>query len=193
MEYGLNGLIGGAPQAGKTTLLNAVQFYTREKRSKPSRLYVVEDLEELKDEALPDNVLRVQPAAHLGITDSDLLQVGKRVRPDGIIVAELLRPQACYDFLASLNAGMDSSWTTIHCDNAHDALIGCETLIEQVPGIDVSSTMIAKGIDLVVYIARTATGRRIMEVAFVTGSRGRGKYDLDYVEVDDGPSLRERK
>ena len=192
VEYGLNGLIGGAPQAGKTTLLNALQLVTRQR--KPNRrLYVVEDLEELKDAALPDNVLRVQPAAHLGITDSDLLQVGKRVRPDGIIVAELLRPAACYNFLASLNAGMDSSWTTIHCDNAHDGLVACETLIEQVPGIDVSSTMIAKGIDIVVFIERTATGRRITEVAFVTGSRGRGYYDLEYVEVDDGPSLTERK
>ena len=44
VEYGLNGLIGGAPQSGKTTLLNAVQLFTRQR--KPNRrLYVVEDLE----------------------------------------------------------------------------------------------------------------------------------------------------
>jgi Flp pilus assembly CpaF family ATPase len=183
VEHGLNGIIGGAPQAGKSTLLNAVQLVTRQ--HKPNRReFVIEDLEELKDEALPENVLRVQPCGELGITDSDLLQVGKRVRPDGIIVAELLRPQACYNFLASLNAGMDSSWTTIHAKNAHDALVACETFIEQVPGIEVSSSMIAKAIDLVIYITRTPQGRRITEVAFVSGSRARGQYDLEYVEVD---------
>jgi Flp pilus assembly CpaF family ATPase len=189
VDHGLNVLIGGAPQSGKSTLLGAVQLVARQRRL-DRRLFVLEDLEELNDAALPANVLRVQPCAELGITDSDLLQVGKRVRPDGIIVAELLRPQACYNFLASLNAGMDSSCTTIHARNAHDALVACETFIEQVPGIEVSSAMIAKAIDLVLYIVRTPTGRRITEVAFVNGSRGRGHYDLDYVDVDDDPNVR---
>jgi Flp pilus assembly CpaF family ATPase len=195
LEYavanGLNGLVVGKPQAGKSTFLNAVQFAARQ-RDPSRRVYNIEDLEELKDEALPANTLRVQPCAALGITDSDLLQVGKRVRPDGIIVAELLRPQACYAFLEWLSTGMDASWTTIHGNGAHDGLVACETLVEQVPGIEVSSHMIAKAIDLVVFIERTSTGRRISEVAFVNGSRGRGNYDLDYVEVDDGPSLAER-
>jgi Flp pilus assembly CpaF family ATPase len=186
VEYGLNGLIVGAPQAGKSTLLNSVLLVTRER--KPNRrLYLIEDLEELKDAALPDNILRVQPCAELGISDSDLLQVGKRVRPDGIIVAELLRPQACYNFLASLNAGMDSSWTTIHGNSVLGGLIACETFIEQVPGIDVSSSMIASAIDIAVFIERTASGRRIREVAFVHGSSGRGNYDLVPVEIDEDP------
>jgi Flp pilus assembly CpaF family ATPase len=183
IEHGLSGIIAGAPQAGKSTLLGAVQLVARQRRP-DRRVYLIEDLVELKDEALPANTLRVQPCAELGITDSDLLQVGKRVRPDGIIVAELLRPQACYNFLASLNAGMDSSWTTIHAKNAHDALIACETLIEQVPGIEVSSSAIARAIDLVIFIMRTPEGRRITEIAFVNGSSGRGHYDLEYVEAD---------
>jgi type IV secretion system protein TrbB len=180
---GLNGLIVGRPQAGKSTLLNAVQYATRQ-RAPNRRVFLIEDLVELKDEALPENTLRVQPCAALGITDSDLLQVGKRVRPDGIIVAELLRPQACYNFLAWLNAGMDASWTTIHGNGAHDGLVACETLVEQVPGIEVSSHMIAKAIDIAVFIERLPEGRRIREVAFVNGSSGRGHYDLEYVEAD---------
>jgi Flp pilus assembly CpaF family ATPase len=183
---GLNGLIVGRPQAGKSTLLNAVQLATRQ-RTPNRRVFLIEDLVELKDEALPENTLRVQPCAELGITDSDLLQVGKRVRPDGIIVAELLRPQACYNFLAWLNAGMDASWTTIHGNGAHDGLVACETLVEQVPGIEVSSHMIAKAIDIVVFIERLPDGRRIREVAFVNGSSGRGHYDLDHVEADPFP------
>jgi type IV secretory pathway ATPase VirB11/archaellum biosynthesis ATPase len=102
---GLNGLIVGRPQAGKSTLLNAVQFATRQ-RAPNRRVFLIEDSVELKDDALPENTLRVQPSAKLGITDSDLLQVGKRVRPDGIIVAELLRPQACYNFLAPVKNGL---------------------------------------------------------------------------------------
>jgi len=192
LANGLNGLIVGKPQAGKSTFLNAVQVAMRQ-RARNRRVFLIEDLEELKDAALPENTLRVQPCADLGITDSDLLQVGKRVRPDGIIVAELLRPQACYTFLAWLNAGMDASWTTVHGNGAHDGLVACETLIEQVPGIEVSSSMIAKAIDLVVFIARLPEGRRILEVAFVNGSRGRGHYDLEYVEVDDSPITLERQ
>jgi type IV secretion system protein VirB11 len=106
------------------------------------------------------------------------------VRPDGIIVAELLRPHAAYAFFESLNAGMKSSWTTIHANNAHDALISCETYIEQVPGIAVSAHAIAKAIQLVVFVTRLpgGGGRRITEVARVLGARGRGDYQLEYVE-----------
>lgn len=182
VEAGWNVLFAGAPQAGKTTLAGAVAHSMR-KRAPDRRLFYIEDLEETKVEALPENTLRVQPSTELGITDSDLLQVGKRVRPDGIVVAELLRPQAAYNFLASLNAGMNSSWSTIHANNAHDALVACETLIEQVPGISVSPSMIAKAIDLIVYITRLPRGgRRITEVAHVIGAHGRGNYKLDYIE-----------
>jgi Flp pilus assembly CpaF family ATPase len=191
VEQGWNGLIAGAPQSGKSTLLNAMQLVARE-RDPNRRLYLVEDLEEIKNEALPENVLRVQPCEALGITDSHLLQVGLRVRPDGIIIAELLRPQAAYAFFSSLNTGLTSSWTTIHANSARDALLRCETLIEQIPGIDVSPSMIASAIDLVVYIARLGGGRRITEVALVRGSSGRGQYDLEYIEVDDSSLFLER-
>ena len=187
IEHGWNIIFAGAPQAGKTTLANAAGYFARQ-CSPNRRLFIIEDLEELRDEALPENVLRVQPARALGITESDLLQVGLRVRPDGIVIAELLRPQAAYDFLAAMGTGVVGSYTTIHANNAHDALVRCETLIEQVPGIEVSPSMIASAIQLVVFIARLPNGgRRIQEVARVNGARARGRYDLEYIEAD--PSL----
>jgi Flp pilus assembly CpaF family ATPase len=193
IEHGWNILFAGAPQAGKTTVANAAGYFARLKTPQ-RRLYIIEDLAELRDEALPENVLRVQPSKALGITESDLLQVGLRVRPDGIVVAELLRPQAAYDFLAAMNTGVVGSYTTIHANNAHDALVRCETLIEQVPGIEVSPSMIASAIQLVVFIARHANGRRIQEVARVNGAIARGRYDLAYVEADTSlQSLAERR
>jgi type IV secretion system protein VirB11 len=183
IEHGWNILFAGAPQAGKTTLANAAGYFAR--ACAPNRrLYIIEDLAELRDEALPENVLRVQPSKALGITESDLLQVGLRVRPDGIVFSELLRPQAAYDFLAAMNTGVVGSYTTIHARNAHDALVRCETLVEQVPGIDVSPAMIASAIQLVVFIARLPGGRRIQEVARVNGAIARGRYDLTYIEAD---------
>jgi Flp pilus assembly CpaF family ATPase len=182
-------LFAGAPQAGKTTVANAAGVYTRE-MAPNRRLYIIEDLEELREDSLPENVLRVQPCEALGITESKLLQVGLRVRPDGIVIAELLRPQAAYDCLAAMNTGVVGSYTTIHANNAHDALIRVETLIEQVPGIQVSPAMIGSAIDLVVYIARLSNGgRRIQEVARVNGAFARGRYDLEYIEVDPNPKL----
>jgi len=183
IETGLNGLIAGSPGAGKTTLMNGVLLVARE-RDPSRRLFVIEDVEELNSEALPENSLRVQPSIEPLITDSDLVRVGKRVRPDGIIVAELLRPHAAYAFFESLNAGMNSSWTTVHANNAHDAFITCETLIEQVPGIAVSAHALAKAIQIVVFVTRLpgGGGRRITEVARVHGAGGRGDYQLEYVE-----------
>jgi Flp pilus assembly CpaF family ATPase len=184
IRAGWNIVYAGAPQAGKTTLMNAAGSYARE-MAPLRRLYIIEDLEELRDEALPENVLRVQPSKALGITESDLLQVGLRVRPDGIVVAELLRPQAAYDFLAAMNTGVVGSYTTIHANSAHDALIRAETLIEQVPGIAVSPAMIASAIQLVVFVARLPNGRRrIQEVARVTGAHARGSYNLEYIGED---------
>jgi type IV secretion system protein VirB11 len=188
IEAGWNIVFAGAPQAGKTTLANAAGYFMRE-RAPQRRLYIIEDLEELRDEALPENVLRVQPSKALGISESDLLQVGLRVRPDGIVVAELLRPQAAYDFLTAMNTGVVGSYTTIHANNAHDALVRAETLIEQVPGIDVSPSMIASAIQLVVYVARVAGGRRIQEVARVLGAHARGRYDLEYIAADSSPHM----
>jgi Flp pilus assembly CpaF family ATPase len=182
IETGLNGLIAGSPGAGKTTLLNGVLLVARQ-RDPNRRLFVIEDVEELKAEALPENSLRVQPSIDPLITDSDLVRVGKRVRPDGIIVAELIRPHAAYAFFESLNTGMNSSWSTVHANNAHDAFITCETLIEQVQGIDVSAHAIARAIQIVVFVTRLrGGGRRITEVARVHGARGRGDYQLEYVE-----------
>jgi pilus assembly protein CpaF len=188
IESGWNILFAGAPQAGKTTLANAAGFFMRQ-HAPERRLYIIEDLEELKAEALPRNVLRVQPSVSLGITESDLLQVGLRVRPDGIVIAELLRPQAAYNFFVAMNTGINSSWTTIHANSALDALIRCETLIEQVPGISVSPSMISSAIQLVVFIQRLPGGqRRITEVARVRGAHARGQYDLEYIDVDVFPS-----
>ena len=188
IEAGWNIVFAGAPQAGKTTLANAAGFFMREKAPQ-RRLYIIEDLEELRNDALPENVLRVQPSKALGISESDLLQVGLRVRPDGIVIAELLRPQAAYDFLAAMNTGVVGSYTTIHANNAHDALVRAETLIEQVPGIDVSPSMIASAIQLVVFVARIPGGRRIQEVARVLGAHARGHYDLEYIAADSSPQM----
>jgi Flp pilus assembly CpaF family ATPase len=183
-------VVDGCIVTHNTTVANAGGFYTRS-MTPDRRLYIIEDQEELRPEALPENVLRVQPSKGLGITESDLLQVALRVRPDGIVVAELLRPQAAYDFLAAMNTGVIGSYTTIHANSAHDALIRVETLIEQVPGIDVSPLMIASAIQLVVFIARLPNGkRRIKEVARVDKAIARGKYELTPIEPDLNPQRR---
>lgn len=179
IEYAIKkrwcGLIAGAPQSGNIRALNDLLHVTRE-QAPNRRLYVIEHGNQVKSEVLPANTLTAQPSATLGISDSDLLGLRKNVRPDGIILTELLHPQACYDFVAS---GMESSWTTICANSIQDALVACETLIEEhVPGITVSPGMIADAIKLIVHV----DGSHIMDVAQVIRAYGRGDYQLQYIE-----------
>jgi Flp pilus assembly CpaF family ATPase len=186
-------LIVGSNAAGKTTFANAVLLEAREWLAN-RRLLVIEDLPELHPDALPENVLRVQPNEELGITDGHLLRLALRVRTDGIIVAELLRAEAAYRFLEAMNTGNRASLTTIHANDAHGGLVRCETLMEQMPGIEVSPTTIASAFDLVVFVTKLPDGsRRITEVARVNRAIARGQYDLTHFEVDLSPTILERE
>ena len=172
-------MVAGPNASGKTTLLQAVELRAKEMRPE-RRLYVIEDVEELRTEALPDNVVRVQPDIKLGVTDGDLVRAALRMRPDGIIVAELLRPDACYQFFNTLNTGCAAgSATTIHAKSATHALVRCEQFIEQVPGITPSPSWIAEAIDLIIYVVRTKTGRLVTEIVRPIGASARGRYDVE--------------
>jgi Flp pilus assembly CpaF family ATPase len=185
-------LIVGSNAAGKTTFANAVLLEAREQIAN-RRLLVIEDLPELHPDALPENVLRVQPSAELGITEGHLVRLALRVRTDGIIVAELLGAEAAYRFMEAMNRGSRASLTTIHGNSCLSGLVQLEAFQEQMPGIEVSPSTIGSAIDLAVFITKLPDGsRRITEVARVNRALARGQYDLTYFEVDLCPTILER-
>ena len=191
IEADWNIIVAGPNASGKTTLLQAVELRAKEMRPE-RRLYLIEDVEELRDEALPDNIVRVQPDLKLGVTDGDLVRAALRMRPDGIIVAELLRADACYQFFNALNTGSAAgSATTIHAKSAAHALVRCEQFIEQVPGITPSPSWIAEASDLIIYVVRTKTGRLVTEIVRPIGASARGRYDVE--PLTQRPTSQQRK
>jgi pilus assembly protein CpaF len=186
-------LIVGSNAAGKTTFANGVLLEAREQIAN-RRLLVIEDQPELHPDALPENVVRVQPNEELGITEGHLVRLALRVRTDGIIVAELLGAEAAYRFMEAMNRGSRASLTTIHGNSCLSGLVQLEAFQEQTPGIEVSPSTIASAIDLAVFITKLPDGsRRITEVARVNRAIARGQYDLTYFEVDLSPTISERE
>jgi len=68
--------------------------------------------------------------------------------------------------------------TTIHANSALAALLRLDSLIQEA-GVPPQPHLVAEAIDLVLFIARTPEGRRVQELAAVTGyDPGTGSYVL---------------
>ena len=105
-----------------------------------------------------------------GVTIRDLLRNALRMRPDRIVIGEVRGAEAL-DLLTALNTGHDGALSTVHANSPEDALRRVETLA-LMAGVGLPHEAIreqlARGVDLVVHMARGAGGaRRVTEVAEV--------------------------
>lgn len=162
---GLNILVSGATQAGKTTLLNCLgaSIGSRE------RVITVEEIFELQ---LPlRDVVGLQCRqpnleGHGEIPLRRLVKEALRMRPDRLIVGEV-REAESLDMLIALNSGLPGM-CSVHANSAHDAITKICTL-PLLAGANISSNFVvptvASCIDLVVHCARLAGGqRKVMEI-----------------------------
>lgn len=181
VESGLNILVSGSTQAGKTTLLNALVSAVPLK----SRVITIEEVFELRPR-LPDCVaLQTKPANLQGEGEIPLRRLIKealRMRPSQIVVGEI-REAESLDLLIALNSGLPGM-ATIHANSAKDAISKLQTL-PLLAGENIShkfiAPIVAAAIDLVIHLSIAPDGvRRIMEVAHVTG-----RIELDRVEVEN--------
>jgi pilus assembly protein CpaF len=167
---GLNVLVAGGTQAGKTTMLNALcgAIPARE------RVVTVEEVFELSLHA-PDVVAMQTRQANLeGTGDIPLRRLVKealRMRPSRLIVGEV-RQEECLDLLIALNSGLPGM-CTLHANSAREALVKMCTL-PLLAGENVSASFVvptvASSVDLVVHLGLDASGaRRVREVVGVTG------------------------
>jgi pilus assembly protein CpaF len=171
VRAGLNILVSGSTQAGKTTLLNAlvssVPFH--------NRVITVEEVFELKPQ-LPDCIaLQTRPANLQGEGEIPLRRLIKeslRMRPTQLVVGEI-REAESLDLLIALNSGLPGM-ATIHANSARDAISKLQTL-PLLAGENIShvfiAPMVAQSIDLVVHttILRNSGSRKITEIAMLTG------------------------
>jgi pilus assembly protein CpaF len=122
---GLNVVVSGGTQAGKTTLLNclAAAIPGRE------RVISVEEVFELRFQH-PDWVAMQTRQSGLEGTGEvrlrDLVKESLRMRPSRIIVGEV-RAEECLDLLLALNAGLPGL-ATLHANSAREALVKMCTL-----------------------------------------------------------------
>src|SRR4051794_31125655 len=125
VQAGLNILVSGATQAGKTTMLNCLAASIPGR----DRVVSVEEVYELRF-SHPDWVAmqtRQQGLEGTGeIKLRDLVKESLRMRPSRVIVGEV-RAEECLDLLLSLNAGLPGM-ASLHANSAREALVKMCTL-----------------------------------------------------------------
>ena len=189
---GLNIIVAGGTQAGKTTLLNCLTAAIPARE----RVITCEEVFELKV-PLPDVVAMQTRQANLEGTGEvrlrRLVKEALRMRPDRIIVGEV-RQEECLDLLIALNSGLPGM-CTIHANSAREAITKMCTL-PLLAGENVSHNFVvptvAASVDLVVHVGREVTGappvardrRRTRQ------SRGRRHRDRRHLHHQDGRLVR---
>jgi len=178
---GLNVLVSGGTQAGKTTLLNclAAAIPPRE------RVVTVEEVFELKI-PLPDVVgLQTRQPSLEGTGEIPLRRLVKealRMRPSRILVGEV-RQEESLDLLIALNSGLPGM-CSVHANSAREAVTKMCTL-PLLAGENVSHRFVvptvAASVDLVVHIANRMDGLRVVTEILALPGRVEG----DVVETAD--------
>ena len=180
VRAGLNILVSGGTQAGKTTLLNALAGAI----PRSERLVTIEEVFELSPQ-LPDVVQMQTRSANLQgegeIPLRRLIKESLRMRPSRIIVGEVREAEAL-DLLIALNSGLPGMGT-LHANSPRDAVIKLQTL-PLLAGENISHKFIAptvaSAIDLIVHVSLDSQGvRRVKEVASLTG-----RYENDRAEIE---------
>ncbi len=187
---GLNIVVAGGTQAGKTTMLNSLAA------SIPGgqRVVSAEEVFEL-DFAHPDWVaLQTRQRGLEGTGEvrlRDLVKESLRMRPSRIIVGEV-RAEECLDLLLALNAGLPGM-ASLHANSARETLVKMCTL-PLLSGENIFSRFVvptvAASVDLVVHLGIDGSGRRrVNEVVAVPGRVEGDAIETEAVFVRRGAEL----
>jgi pilus assembly protein CpaF len=178
---GLNVLVSGGTQAGKTTLLNCLGAAIPPQE----RVVTAEEVFELKI-PLPDVVaLQCRQPNLEGTGEIKLRRLVKealRMRPSRIVVGEV-RQEESLDLLIALNSGLPGM-CSVHANSAREAIVKMCTL-PLLAGENVGHGFVvptvAACIDLVVHVTTERSGHRVVREVLAIPGRVEG----DVVEVAD--------
>jgi pilus assembly protein CpaF len=180
VRAGLNILVAGATQAGKTTMLNCLAAAI----PGGDRVISAEEVFELRFPH-PDWVAMQTRQSGLEGTGEiklrDLVKESLRMRPSRILVGEV-RAEECLDLLLALNAGVPGM-CTLHANSAREALVKMCTL-PLLAGENVSARFVvptvAASVDLVLHLGIDPHGvRRVGEIVGVPG-----RVENDVIEIE---------
>ena len=167
---GLNILVSGGTQAGKTTLLNCLTAAIPARE----RVITCEEVFELRV-PLPDVVSMQTRQSNLEGTGEiplrRLVKEALRMRPSRIIVGEV-RQEECLDLLIALNSGLPGM-CTLHANSAREAVVKMCTL-PLLAGENIGTSFVvptvASSVDLVVHVGTDVSGqRRVREIVALPG------------------------
>ena len=158
-----NIVIAGGTASGKTTLANALIHEMVALGGQSERFVILEDTRELQCTARNAVQLRTGDVADL----AHLTRVTMRLRPDRIVIGEVRGVEALA-LLKAWNTGHPGGLTTVHANSAAAALVRLDTLIQEA-GVPPQPQLVVEAVDLLVFIAQTAEGRRVRDLAAVTG------------------------
>ena len=167
---GLNVLVSGATQAGKTTMVRALAGAI----PAGQRVITVEEVFELRLDHRDVVAMQTRPAnleGHGAVPLRTLVVESLRMRPDRIVVGEVRQAEA-FDMLVALNAGIPGM-CTIHANSAREAVTKLCTL-PLLAGENVTAAFVvptvAAAVDLVVHLDLRRDGTRtVREVVSLTG------------------------
>lgn len=165
-----NILVAGGTSTGKTTLTNAL---LAEVAGSSDRVVLIEDTRELQCSAPNLVAMRTKDGV---ATLSDLVRSALRLRPDRIPIGEVRGAEAL-DLLKAWGTGHPGGIGTIHAGSALGVLRRLEQLIQE-SVVTVPRALIAETIDMVAVLVRDGAGRRLAELAAVTGLDSLGDYRI---------------
>lgn len=178
VRAGLNILVAGATQAGKTTMLNALAG------SIPAtqRVITCEEVFELRLDVRDTVAMQCRQPSLEGTGEIPLRRLVKealRMRPDRIVVGEV-REAESFDLLVALNSGVPGL-CTIHANSAREAVTKLCTL-PLLAGENVTHHFVvptvASAVDVVVHLGVTPDGaRQVREIVAVTGRVEEGRVE----------------
>lgn len=180
IRAGLNVLVAGGTQAGKTTFLNCLAAAI----PGGDRVISAEEVFELRFNH-PDWVpMQTRQSGLEGtgeIALRDLVKEALRMRPSRVVVGEV-RAEECLDLLLALNAGLPGM-CTLHANSAREALVKMCTL-PLLAGENISARFVvptvASSVDLVVHLGIDEHGvRRVNEIVSVPG-----RVENDIIETE---------
>lgn len=182
MVSGLNVVVAGGTQAGKTTLLNALLGCI----PSSERIVSCEEVFEIHLPHHPDWVpMQTRDASLEGTGEIPLRRLVKealRMRPSRLIVGEVRQAEAL-DLLIAMNSGLPAA-ATLHANSAREAVTKLCTLpllAGQNIAADFVVPTVAGCVDIVIHTATGRDGRRqVREIAALPG-----RVEAGVVEIAD--------
>ncbi|NLI04413.1 MAG: CpaF family protein [Actinomycetaceae bacterium] len=169
-DVGLNIIVSGATQAGKTTFLSALLGAVPASQ----RIISAEEVFELNLAHRDVVAMQTRPPNiedRGEITLRRLVKESLRMRPERIVIGEVRQAEA-FDLLIALNSGIPGA-CTIHANSAREAIAKL-CVLPLLAGENVTSSFViptvARSVDLIVHIERARDGRRrVKEILGLTG------------------------